>query len=101
MTRAFVFVPPKNPQPLGQMLDVQAARAPQRPALTCGATTLSRKELAFRARARAHALRKAGVQEGDLVALALPTGTAVLEFAFGCWMLGATPTPLSHRLPPL
>jgi bile acid-coenzyme A ligase len=100
MTRAFVFVPPKNPQPLGQMLDVQAARDPQRPALTCGATTLSRNELAFRARARAHALLKAGVQEGDFVALALPTGTAVLEFAFACWMLGATPTPLSHRLPP-
>ncbi|HEX4973465.1 MAG TPA: AMP-binding protein [Steroidobacteraceae bacterium] len=101
MTRAFVFVPPRNPQPLGQMLDVQAARDPQRPALTCGSTTLSRNELAFRSRARAHALRKAGVQEGDFVALALPTGTAVLEFAFGCWMLGATPTPLSHRLPPL
>lgn len=30
MTRAFVFVPPKNPQPLGQMLDVQAARDQQR-----------------------------------------------------------------------
>ncbi|HEY7641537.1 MAG TPA: AMP-binding protein [Steroidobacteraceae bacterium] len=101
MTRAFVFVPPQNPQPLGQMLDVQAARDPQRPALSCGATTLSRGELAFRARARAHALQKTGVQEGDFVALALPTGTAVLEFAFGCWMLGATPTPLSHRLPPL
>jgi bile acid-coenzyme A ligase len=101
MTRAFVFVPPKNPRPLGQMLDVQAARDPQRPALSCGATQLSRNELAFRARARAHALLKAGVQEGDFVALALPTGTAVLEFAFGCWLLGATPTPLSHRLPPL
>jgi bile acid-coenzyme A ligase len=101
MTRAFTFVPPKNPQPLGQMLDVQAARDPQRPALTCGPTTLTRAELAFRARARAHALQKMGVQEGDFVALALPTGTAVLELAFGCWMLGATPTPLSHRLPPL
>jgi bile acid-coenzyme A ligase len=101
MTRAFAFVPPKNPQPLGQMLDLQAARDPQRPALTCATTTLSRGELAFRARARAHALQKAGVQEGDFVALALPTGPAVLELAFGCWMLGATPTPLSHRLPPL
>jgi bile acid-coenzyme A ligase len=101
MTRAFTFVPPKNPQPLGQMLDVQAARDPDRPALTCGATTLSRAELAFRARARAHALQKLGVQEGDFVALALPNGTAVLELAFGCWMLGATPTPLSHRLPTL
>jgi bile acid-coenzyme A ligase len=101
MTRGFTFVPPRNPQPLGQMLDVQAARDSQRPALTCAATTLTRGELAFRARARAHALQKAGVQEGDFVALALPTGTAVLELAFGCWMLGATPTPLSHRLPPL
>jgi len=101
MTRAFTFVPPKNPQPLGQMLDVQAARDPQRPALTCGSTTLTRGELALRARARALALQKLGVQEGDFVALALPNGTAVLELAFGCWMLGATPTPLSHRLPAL
>lgn len=101
MTRAFTFVPPKNPRPLGQMLDAQAARDPQRPALTCGTTTLSRAQLAFRARARAHALQKAGVRGGDFVALALPTGPAVLELAFGCWMLGATPTPLSHRLPPL
>ena len=101
MTRAFSFVPPKNPQPLGQMLDVQAARDPQRPALTCGSTTLTRGELALRARARALALQKLGVQEGDFVALALPNGTAVLELAFGCWMLGATPTPLSHRLPAL
>ncbi len=101
MTRTFTFVPLKQPQPLGQMLDVQAARDPQRPALTCAATTLSRSELAFRARARAHALQNAGVQEGDFVALALPTGTDILELAFGCWMLGAAPTPLSHRLPPL
>lgn len=101
MTRSFAFVPPKNLRPLGQMLDVQAARDPKRPALTCGTTTLSRAELAFRARARARALQKAGVQGGDFVALALPTGPAVLELAFGCWMLGATPTPLSHRLPPL
>ena len=62
MTRAFTFVPPKNPQPLGQMLDVQAARDPQRPALTCGSTTLTRGELALRARARALALQKLGVQ---------------------------------------
>src|SRR3546814_4890504 len=60
----------------------------QRPALTCGPTTLARGDLAFRARARAHALRKAGVQEGDFVALALPKGTAVLELAFGCWKVG-------------
>jgi bile acid-coenzyme A ligase len=41
------------------------------------------------------------VQAGDFVALALLTGHAVLELAFGCWRLGATPVPLSHRLPTL
>ena len=101
MTRALSFVAPKQPQPLGQVLDVQARRDPRRAALTCGPTTLTRAELAFRARARAHALDKAGVQEGDLVALVLPNGPAILELAFGCWALGATPVPLSHRLPPL
>ncbi len=101
MTRAFAFVSPRRPQPLAQLLDVQAERDPQRTALTCGPTMLSRAELATRARARARALQSAGVQDGDFVALALPNGTTIIELAFGCWMLGATPAPLSHRLLPL
>ncbi len=46
-------------------------------------------------------MQAAGVEEGDFVAIALPNGTAFLEVAFACWTLGATPAPVSHRLPPL
>jgi bile acid-coenzyme A ligase len=90
---------PKAPQPIGQLLALQAARDPHRPALSCGDTTLSRAELAARAHRRARALQAAGVVEGDFVAIALPNGTAFIEVAFACWALGATPAPVSHRLP--
>ncbi len=80
---------------------VQAARDPHRPALTCDDLTLTRAELTARVHRRARALQAAGVEEGDFVAIALPNGTAFLEVAFACWTLGATPAPVSHRLPPL
>lgn len=101
MARAFAFAAPQELLPIGDLLDLQAAREPDRPALSCGETTLTRAELATRVRRRARALHAAGVVEGDFVALALPSGPAVLELAFGCWRLGATPAPLSHRLPRL
>ncbi len=99
MARAFAFVPPRDPQPIGALLDLQARRDPGRAALSFRSTTLSREELDARALARARALAAAGVQQGDFVALALPNGPAIIELAFGCWMLGATPAPLPHRLP--
>ncbi|HEX6571340.1 MAG TPA: AMP-binding protein [Steroidobacteraceae bacterium] len=101
MTRAFAFVAPREPRPIGTLLDLQAERDSGAPALTFGTETLSRAELARRAQGRARALQAAGVTAGDFVALALPSGTAVLELAFGCWKIGATPAPLSHRLPRL
>jgi bile acid-coenzyme A ligase len=94
-------VAPKTPRPIGELLDLQSSRDAAFPALTCGDTTLTRGELAQRARSRARALQQAGVREGDFVALVLPTDVAILELAFGCWMLGATPAPVSHRLPAL
>ena len=93
MTRTLAFVAPRDARPMGALLELQAERAPDAPALTCDGMTLSRAEVARRAEARARSLRAAGVQAGDFVALALPTGPAVLELAFGCWRLGATPAP--------
>ena len=101
MPRAFAPTPPKALQSIGALLDVQAAREPARRALTCAGVTLSRRELAERVRRRARALQAAGVADGDFVAIALPNGSAFLEIAFACWTLGATPAPVSHRLPPL
>ncbi len=101
MARRFAPATPVTLLPIGQLLHVQAARDPGRPALTCNDQTLTRGELAARVHRRARAMAAAGVNEGDFVAIALPNNTAFLEVAFACWALGATPAPVSHRLPPL
>jgi bile acid-coenzyme A ligase len=101
MARVFAPAAPKAPQSIGALLEVHAARDPDRAALTCDDRTLTRRELAERVNRRARALQAAGVGEGDFVAIALPNGTAFLEVAFACWALGATPAPVSHRLPML
>jgi bile acid-coenzyme A ligase len=101
MPRVVAPAAPRAPQPIGQLLGLQASRDPHRPALSCGDTTLSRAELAARVHRRARALQAAGVVEGDFVAIALPNGPAFIEVAFACWALGATPAPVSHRLPAL
>jgi bile acid-coenzyme A ligase len=61
--------------------------------------TLTRAELASRVNRRARTLAVLGVQAGDFVAIALPNTPAFLELAFAVWALGATPAPLSHKLP--
>jgi bile acid-coenzyme A ligase len=84
---------------MGALLDIQAARDPGAAALTFEGRTLSRAELASRVNRRARTLAKLGVEGGDFVAVALPNTPAFLELAFAIWALGATPAPLSHKLP--
>lgn len=88
-----------NPRAVGQLLNIHAARDPDQPALTFEGVTLTRGELASRVNRRARVLAKAGVVEGDFVAIALPNSAAFLELAYAVWQLGATPAPLSHKLP--
>lgn len=88
-----------SPRGMGALLDIHAARDPDRPALTFEGRTLTRRELASRVNRRARTLSKAGVVAGDFVGIALPNSPAFLELAFGIWALGATPAPLSHKLP--
>ena len=86
-------------RPIGAMLDEQAARGADLPALTCDGVTLSRTELAANANRRARCLAQVGVAAGDVVAIMLPNSVAFVELMFACWTLGATPAPLSWRLP--
>lgn len=60
---------------------------------------LSWGELSDRVNRRAHALAAAGVRQNDFVVLALPNCNAFYEFTFAIWKLGATPMPVSARLP--
>jgi bile acid-coenzyme A ligase len=84
---------------MGALLDIHAARDPDRPALTFEGETLTRRALASRVNRRARTLARAGVTAGDFVGIALPNSAAFLELAFAIWALGATPAPLSHKLP--
>ncbi len=72
---------------------------PDAPAVTCGSHTLTWRALDSRTNRVAHALRQAGVRFGDLVTIALPNGVDFIEACFGLWKLGATPQPVSARLP--
>jgi bile acid-coenzyme A ligase len=76
-----------------------AAEAPDRPAVTCGSEQLTRAQLEERADTFARHLRSIGVREGDMVTMALPNGVEWFVAAIACWKLGATPQPVSPRLP--
>lgn len=55
-------------------------------------------DLATNARARAYGAL--GVEQGDFVVISLPNGIEFFEAAIAVWKLGATPLPLSYRMPP-
>ena len=101
MSRAFTLPAPVNPISIGRLIDHHSGRDPDFPAISCGEVTLSRSEFAARINRRGRALQRAGVRGGDFVAIALPNSIAFMELAFACWALGATPAPVSHRLPRL
>jgi bile acid-coenzyme A ligase len=56
-------------------------------------------ELEAGANRLARAYARLGVVEGDFVTIALPNGVEFVESLFACWKLGATPQPISPRLP--
>jgi bile acid-coenzyme A ligase len=81
-----------------------AVADPDRPALThateSGDVTLTRGELDRRTNRLARAYEQLGVKQNDLVTIALPNGYEFFEAAIAVWKLGATPEPVSAKLPP-
>ncbi|WP_290491193.1 AMP-binding protein, partial [Hyphomonas sp. UBA4508] len=47
----------------------------------------------------ARAYSELGVQPDDFVTIALPNGIEFFEACFAVWKLGATPQPISAKLP--
>ena len=80
-------------------LRIIAAKKPDSPAITFGDKTLSWRELDAESNRMAHALASAGVKMGDLVTIALSNGLPFFTVSWGIWKLGATPQPVSSRLP--
>ncbi|MGI8794914.1 MAG: AMP-binding protein, partial [Acidimicrobiales bacterium] len=62
-------------------------------------TTISRGELERRSNRLARAYEALGVGQDDLVTIGLPNGIEFYTAALAIWKLGATPQPISYRLP--
>jgi bile acid-coenzyme A ligase len=84
---------------LGAKLKQHAETQPDQPAVSCGETTLTYAELHRRTNRIARGLAASGVKLGDLVTLGLPNGVGFVEACYAIWKLGATPQPVSFRLP--
>ena len=84
---------------LGAKLKLLADLKPDAPAVSCGDTTLTYSQFHKLTNRAARGLLAHGVKLGDLVTLGLPNST---DFALACWAMwkvGATPQPISFRLP--
>ncbi|MER7007730.1 amino acid adenylation domain-containing protein [Dactylosporangium sp. NPDC000555] len=74
-------------------------RYPDRAAVVCGAEELRYPQLDRRSGRLAHALAAAGVRRGDVVAVAVPRGTALAVALLGVLRAGATVLPLDPGYP--
>src|SRR5499433_889 len=84
---------------LGTVVGNLAHAAPQHAALTCGTDTVSRAALDARTNRLARAYHELGVRPDSFVTIGLPNGIAFYEAVVAAWKLGATPQPISSRLP--
>lgn len=80
---------------LADLVDVAAARAPDRPAIVdaTGGTTLTWADLDALASVEGDRLRAAGVAGGDRVVVRLPNGAAFCVALFGALRVGAVVVP--------
>ena len=76
-----------------------AAIQPDRIAVDHEGDQLTWAELEARTNRLARAYEALGVKENDFVTIALPNGVEFFEASFAAWKLGATPQPISARLP--
>jgi bile acid-coenzyme A ligase len=83
----------------GRAMGWLAAQSPERVAIICEEETITRMELESRSNRLARAYEALGVEEGDKVTLALPNSIQFQVACMAVWKLGATPQPVSTRLP--
>jgi bile acid-coenzyme A ligase len=85
--------------PLGAVMHGLAQAAPGRAAITCGGITRSRAELEARTNRLARAYQALGVRPDSFVTIGLPNSHEFYESVLAVWKAGATPQPISSRLP--
>jgi bile acid-coenzyme A ligase len=76
-----------------------AAERGERPAVTDPQRSVTWGELHWRTNRIARGLEAAGVKPGDLVTVGLPNSVDFIEACYALWKVGATPQPISWRLP--
>ena len=86
---------------IGRIIGSLAEQCPHRPAITCEGRTVTWLELDRHTNRLARAYEQLGVVQNDLVTIGLPNGLEFYESALAIWKLGATPQPVSPRLPKL
>jgi bile acid-coenzyme A ligase len=84
---------------LSRTISWLAEQDPERPSITHEGRTVTRLELDRRTNRLARAYAGHGVGQDDLVTIALPNGIELYEATIAAWKLGATPQPVSARLP--
>lgn len=85
--------------PIGEVFRYWAERDPNRPSITHEQRSVTRLELDQRTNRLARAYQAMGVEHNDLVTVGLPNGIEFYEACIAIWKLGATPQPVSARLP--
>ena len=89
------------PTPFPVTLAELAAADPDRPAITDSTRTVTRGELEAHTNRLARAYEALGVTQDSFVTIGLPNGIEWFEAAIAVWKLGATPAPVSAKLPRL
>ncbi len=84
---------------LSGILAYWASRQPEGAAVVHDADRLTWAELDRRSNRLARAYAELGVEADDFVTIALPNGVEFFEAVFATWKLGATPQPISAKLP--
>ena len=85
--------------PLGRAYTETARRDPGRPAVTVDDVTMTRAEMESLANRMARAFLSFGVSQGDYVTIGLPNSPEFFAATLAAWKVGATPQPVSPRLP--
>lgn len=88
-----------SPKPLAVVLGELAAADPDRPAITHEGRTVTRSQLESKTNRLARAYLDLGAKPGSMITIGLPNGIEFFEAAVATWKLGATPQPISSRLP--
>lgn len=84
---------------ISQIITKLAEEDPDRPFVTNENQMVTRKEFDLHTNRLARAYQQLGVKQDDLVTVALPNSIEFYETCVAIWKLGATPQPVSSRLP--